>query len=424
MLNRTIGPEIKPLNKIELMKPDSQALVNGSSMHVFNVPGSGVIRFEIIFNAGAKYQNRSLAAGMCASMLTEGTKKHTSEQIAEYFDFHGAYLQTDSDYDYSGITVFGLTKNFQQLVSMIDELLRESIFPEAEFNIMRNNNLQKLKVNSGKVDFIARQHFFEKLFGSDTSYGKIITAEDYNTLTRENLITHYEQNIKDHPFTIILSGDCTHEITQSVQHTFSQLAVKHKKGDQKIIAQPLTGGKFLVEKADAVQSAIRLGMPSITRKHEDFPAMQITNMILGGYFGSRLMSNIREDKGYTYGIGSSLNSMVDASYYTIATEVGADVCKDALNEIYKEINILRTELVPEQELELARNYMIGSFIRNSDGPFAMADRFKSVYLHGMDYGYYDYYFEVINKITAEEIKAMAAKHLKAEYIVEVVAGKK
>ena len=424
MLNRTIAPEIKPLNKINLMKPESHSLSNGSSLHVFNVPGSGVLRFEIIFHAGAKYQERTLSAGMCASMLTEGTTRHNSEEIAEFFDFHGAYLQTDSDYDFSGITVFGLTKNFTQLVPWIGELISESVFPEKEFSIMRNNNLQKLKVNSGKVDFMARQHFFEKLFGENTTYGKIITPADYESLTRENLIQHYEQNIKAHPFIIVLSGDCNENIVNQVSNIFGQVKVSHKKTMHKMEIQARKGGKYLVEKADAMQSAIRIGMPSITRRHADFPAMQITNMILGGYFGSRLMSNIREDKGYTYGIGSSLNSMVEAAYFAIATEVGADVCKNALLEIYKEIDLLRTELVPPAELELARNYMIGSFIRNSDGPFAMADRFKSVYLHGMDYTYYDYYFDVINNITAEQIRSMAAKHLKEDLFIEVVAGKK
>ncbi|HYG50406.1 MAG TPA: insulinase family protein, partial [Flavobacteriales bacterium] len=181
--------------------------------------------------------------------------------------------------------------------------------------------------------------------------------------------------------------------------------------------------KQFFEVNNAMQSAVRIGFAGIPRQHDDYPALQVANMILGGYFGSRLMSNIREDKGYTYGIGSSVIPLAETGYLVIATEVGTGVTQAALEEIHKEIKLLCTVPVGHEELELARNYLIGSFIRNSDGVFAMADRFKALLYSDLDYAYYDHYFNVIENISAQEIIKVAKQYLDRPYI-EVVAGGK
>src|SRR6201999_3753609 len=154
-----------------------------------------------------------------------------------------------------------------------------------------------------------------------------------------------------------------------------------------------------------------MGLPTINRTHPDFSAMQILNTVLGGYFGSRLMANIREDKGYTYGIGSGISSLKHGAALFIATEVGADVCKAAINEIEKEINLLKTELIPEEELSLVRNYMLGSLLGSLENVFSHADKFKNIYFAGLDYDYYDRYTNTVKTITAPELKKLAEKYL-------------
>jgi zinc protease len=183
--------------------------------------------------------------------------------------------------------------------------------------------------------------------------------------------------------------------------------------------------KVYEEKEGAIQSGIRIGKVLDVRFGTDeFFQLQILNTILGGYFGSRLMSNIREDKGYTYGIGSAIASMEDAMFFFISTEVGADVTNAALIEVYFELNRLRDELVSEEELVMVKNYILGSMLKSSDGPFSMADKYKSVYLKGEDLSFYDRYISMINNVTSEKLLDVAKKYFDPKEMLEVVVGKK
>jgi predicted Zn-dependent peptidase len=161
-----------------------------------------------------------------------------------------------------------------------------------------------------------------------------------------------------------------------------------------------------------------------TKTHKDFHSLTVLNTILGGYFGSRLMTNIREDKGYTYGIGSGMIPLKKAGYFFISTEVGVEVCNKAIDEIYIEINRLRNESISEKELILVKNYMIGSFLRSIDGPFALANRFKSIMEYDLDYSYYDDYISTIKNIKASDLLNLANKYLDPNSMTEVVAGKR
>nr|WP_262886706.1 insulinase family protein [Mucilaginibacter humi] len=180
---------------------------------------------------------------------------------------------------------------------------------------------------------------------------------------------------------------------------------------------------YYVEKPEALQSAIRMGTPFINREHPDFPAVQVLNTVLGGYFGSRLMNNIREDKGYTYGIGSGITSYKQGGALFIATEVGADVCKAATIEIEKEINLLKTELIPEDELNLVRNYMLGSLLGSLENVFSHADKFKNLYFSGIGYEYYDRYTNIVKNVTAEELLRLADTYLDYNGFYKVIVGK-
>jgi predicted Zn-dependent peptidase len=152
--------------------------------------------------------------------------------------------------------------------------------------------------------------------------------------------------------------------------------------------------------------------------------MLVVSTILGGYFGSRLMANIREDKGYTYGIGSNIISKLHAGHFYISTEVGADVTNQALTEIYKEIALLRDELVADEELELVKNYLTGTFLRSIDGAFSLAQKFTGVYFYNLGYDYYTKYIDTLKNITPENIKDFACKYLQEEDLYELVVGKK
>jgi predicted Zn-dependent peptidase len=177
-----------------------------------------------------------------------------------------------------------------------------------------------------------------------------------------------------------------------------------------------------IEKKDAVQTGIRMGKILFDRSHPDYHKMTVVNTILGEYFGSRLMTNIREDKGYTYGIGSYLGENQANGYFVIATEVGNQFLDDTLVQITLELERMRNELVPEDELTLVKNYLYGQFLRGADGPFSMMELFSAVEIHGLDYSYYQQAIKTITEISAEEIKQTAHQHLNPNEMLVVTAG--
>ncbi|MDB5091424.1 MAG: peptidase, partial [Mucilaginibacter sp.] len=283
---------------------------------------------------------------------------------------------------------------------------------------------QKLQVSMQKNDYVARRAFNKALYG-DTLYGLSADADTYKTLHREDMLIHFKQMYQPSNCTIIISGKIEPEILQLITNTFDK---DWTNGDVKSDTsqpnvKPASEHFYFTEKPDALQSAIRMGLPVINRTHKDFPALQVLNTVLGGYFGSRLMANIREDKGYTYGIGSGISSFKYAGAMFVATEVGADVCKAAITEIEKEIELLKTEPISEEELSLVRNYMLGSLLGSLENVFSHADKFKNLYFAGLDYDYYDRYVGAVKTVTAGHLKELANAYLNFDKFYKVVVGK-
>ncbi|MFI5453459.1 M16 family metallopeptidase [Pedobacter sp. UC225_61] len=424
MLNRTLAPASKQVNDINFIAPIKQQLTNGIPVFTVNVGQQELVRIEFIFENVNYDQNKPLQAVTVNSLINNGTKTLSAKEIAEKVDYYGAFLQTEYGADQTTITLFSLNKHLKAVLPIVRSILNESVFPQQELDIFIQNQKQKLQVNLQKNDFIARKTFANAIFG-DTAYGSDISLADYDALKRYDLLSYFKAAYKPANCTIIAAGKFEAKEFDLLNQFFGEEWENNNPSTiNEFIYTPIAGGEIYIEKADAVQSAIRMGNLSINRKHDDFPALQILNCLLGGYFGSRLMANIREDKGYTYGIGSGIASLKNAGYFFIATEVGTAVCADALQEIEKEINILKTELVEEEELDLVRNFMLGSMLGSLENAFSHADKFKNIYFAGLDYDYYSKYINTVKTISAEELKTIANSYLDWNAMTRVVVGKK
>ncbi|SDS78231.1 Predicted Zn-dependent peptidase [Mucilaginibacter mallensis] len=423
-MNRKEAPAYQAIDHINLIKPEHTRLSNGCNIYCFNSGDQELVRIEWIFGNLRFDPDSPLLNLAVNTMLNDGTKTMTGAQIADTIDFYGAFLQAEYGYDNSEVTLYSLNKHLQNTLPVIKDILTNSIFPEKELETFVRNQQQKLQVSLQKNDVVARRAFNKAIYG-DTIYGYAGIADDYKTLHRDDLLVHYKQMYQPSNCTIIIAGKIEQETIDLLKDTFGDSWTNaDKKADT---TQPklkaATKHFYFTEKPDALQSAIRMGLPFITRTHPDFPSVQVLNTVLGGYFGSRLMANIREDKGYTYGIGSGMSSLKHAGALFIATEVGADVCKAAVSEIEKEINILKTELIPEEELALVRNYMLGSLLGSLENVFSHADKFKNLYFSGLDYDYYDRYTETIRAITSEDLIKLADKYLNFDEFYKVIVGK-
>jgi len=423
-LNRTLAPEFRAIENINLLRPEKKALANGAEIFSFNSGDQELVRIEWIFNNLRFDPAKPLLNMATNTMLTDGTASLTAAEIADKIDFYGAFLSVDYGFEQSLVTLYSLTKHLDKTLPVVKDILTNSIFPQKELETFIRNQQQKLQVSLQKNDVVARRTFNKALYG-DTIYGLTAEVETYNTLQREDLLVHYQQMYQPANCTIIIAGKVEQKALDLLAETFeSEWKNQPAAAD---ITQPKVNAAaehfYFVEKPEALQSAIRMGLPFINREHPDFPAVQVLNTVLGGYFGSRLMNNIREDKGYTYGIGSGITSYKQGGALFIATEVGADVCKAATIEIEKEINLLKTELIPDDELALVRNYMLGSLLGSLENVFSHADKFKNLYFSGLDYAYYDRYTQIVKTVTADELLKLANQYLNFDQFYKVIVGK-
>lgn len=424
MIDRVLAPVFREVENIELIKAKSHVLNNG--LKIFTVSGGSqdLVRIEFIFS-NIKYDvSRPLQTFAANSMLNDGTSEFTSSQIADKIDYYGAFLQTDYSNDQSSVTLFSLNKHLASTLPIVKAIISDSIFPQVELDTLIRNQKQKLSVNLEKNDFISRKVLNKVLFG-DTLYGYDVGFDDYDKLTKDQLKDYFREAYQPKNCTVIMSGTVKDETIKLVDELFGRdwlSAGEITENDFRFSQGP--GIEHYIEKPEALQSAIRIGQVAINRTHADFPGLQVLNTILGGYFGSRLMANIREDKGYTYGIGSALISLKSTGYFFIASEVGADVCTPAMEEIQKEIDTLKHQPVSAEELSLVRNYMLGSMLGSLENALSHADKFKNIYFSGLDYDYYQNYIQTVRNISPEDVQGLAHKYFHFDKFERVIVGKK
>ena len=425
-INRKVTPEFIPIGTIKIQEAKRSLLDNGIPVYSINAGFQDIIKIELIFFNSGFDPGDPLAVSATNRMLGEGTTKHNARQLAELIDHSGAYYETEESADYCSLVLFTLNKYLDVTLPVIREILTDASLPENELSTFRQNNRQRLTVENEKVSSISRKKFNEILFGSVHPYGYFTKPDDYLKLNRESLMSRYQKNYHSGNCHILVAGKVNVEAIATINRVFGKDDWKKNASspDKERSIQSDKIKKHLVEKKEAIQSSIRIGKVLFNKTHPDYIGMTILNTALGGYFGSRLMNNIREDKGYTYSIGSAVVSLKQAGYFFISTEVGTDVTAKAIDEIYKEVEKLRNEPLEDNELQMVKNFMIGNFLKGIDGAFHLADRWKGLLLYGLNYDYYYRYLDTIHSIQPEELLVLARKHLNPVDLYEVVAGKK
>jgi len=424
MLNRKQVPEIVDAVNFNLqLKPNTKfTLDNGVEVYSINAGAQDLIMVEMVFFAGNWQEEKNIVAATTNFMLKNGTKNKTAFDINEHFDFHGAYLNRSCHNETATLTLHTLGKHLPKLLPVMAEVITDSIFPEQELAIYKQNQKQKLEVNLKKCDFVANRLIDEYVFGIQHPYGKYTSTKDYDSLQRDDLVAFYNQYYTHGKCIVFVAGKLPNDIQQQLNHVFGLLPLNSTTlPEKKYIATPALEKKYnIINDANGVQGAIRLARPFPNRHHPDFPKVQVLNNIFGGFFGSRLMTNIREDKGYTYGIHSYLQNLIHETAWMISTEAGRDVCAATIAEIYKEMERLRNEPIDVEELNLVRNFMMGSLLGDLDGPFQIIARWKSYILNQVDERYFYNAIHTIKNVSTEELQHLAQQYLKPKDFYELL----
>jgi zinc protease len=422
ILNRKKAPKIHSVTEIPLPLPELQYLDNGIPLYIINKGNIEAIRLEVILRTGRPQELKKTVARATASLLKEGTVSKNSAAIAEHFDFYGGSLSTSVGLDVTTVVMHSLTKYVTELLPTFAEILSAPVFPEKELATFVENSIQDLQVELTKNEVLAYRKLSESIFGATHPYGYNSETTDYKLLEINDIKTFYEKHFHANNATIIVSGKVTDETVALIRHHLGSLrtGVVHHYLHQAEATQP---SKYFEEKNDSSQTAIAIGRKMFNRKHEDYNGMFVLNTILGGYFGSRLMENIREEKGYTYNIYSSLEPAFHDGYFYISTEVSNEFTTATLKEIYQELAILREELISEKELKMVRNYLLGNMLNLIDGPFNIAELCKTFIAEDIDFQDFKHFVNDIKTISPEQIRSLAQRYFREEDLWEVVIGK-
>jgi len=424
ILDRKIPPPIKDAVDLRLeLKPYTKYILdNGVEVYAIDAGAEEVLQLEMVFFAGDWYEGQNGIAAATNFLLKNGSSKRTAYEINEHFDYFGSYLNRNCYNETSNIILHCLTKHLHELLPVMRELITDATFPQHELDIYKQNMKQRLEVNLKKCEVVANRQIDEYLYGHDHPYGKYSTLETYDALDRDAIMSFYERYYGRGRCVIFVAGIIPSDIHHQLNQHFGQLPLnKEALPEIQYPVTPSTQKKNrIINDPEGLQGAVRIARPFPNRHHPDYKQAMVLNTLLGGFFGSRLMDNIREDKGYTYGIYSYLQNHIGDSAWVISTEAGRDVCEDTIKEVYHEMKRLREEEIPEDEMMMVKNYLMGTILGDLDGPFQIIGRWKNIILNGLDEQYFYETLTTIRDISPEALNALAQKYLREEDFYELV----
>ncbi|MBD3628120.1 pitrilysin family protein [Cyclobacterium sp.] len=421
-VNRSQAPGYQIPDQITLTPPEYRTLSNGIPVYFMPSPNILAVKIEVIFPVQytEAVLNKPLLPFFMLHMILEGTKDLKSDALDDFFDFHGSEAEVVSGYERQGLSLLTTQKHLTAVLPVFRTLFTAATFPEK--SLVKKKSQKKLSIGIQKEQTSARanQLIRSGLFGKDHPFGHQATENDVDAINREDLIDYYKNGFLSSP-QLFVTGNLSDMELQAVAESFDNLPLIAEKMDFFPIS-PVTQSRQIEHKPEALQSSIRIGKWMVPLSHPDYLALSVFNTLLGGYFGSRLIKNIREEKGYTYGINSFLGSLNGSNYWMVAADVKGGYGEEVIQEVYKEIQRLKQEPVPEEEIEIIRNYLAGNLLANFSSPFDLMSHFQQVHFQGLDFSFYTRQLDFIRKFEEKDLVEKADKYFGLEGMQEVITG--
>ena len=413
-------PEIKPITLPRVPQYSTLTTESGAPIYTLHNSTQSVVRVSFVFRAGTSYQSVPFSASAVVNTLTEGTQNFSGREIAEGLDFVGSYYDANIDRDWAVVTFCSLKKFVAETLDIAEEVILRPTFPEREIASYCAKRKEQLHVQRSKPDQLSRELFGKALFGEKHPYGITSHEECYDELTPEILREFYLSHYNSSSAFAVICGDFGEEVEERVRQILNNLP-KGEAPTRKIPpAEPTPMAKQTIE--GAVQSSVKIGIPLFPRTHEDFIPLQVLATAMGGYFGSRLMQNLREEHGYTYGAYAAMINLDRSGYFVMSAEVAGDHTQDAIDEMFGELERIAAEPMSEEELAIVRKIIVGDAMRVFDGPFGAADVTIENIQNGTTNDYTDHFLHKVEQITPGELQRVARRYLQKNACVVTIIG--
>ena len=364
--------------------PDTDTLiplVAGDNIFLFPSTSTDLVKLDLLFEAGSAYQTKKLCASATVNLMVRATQSKDAAEVADFLDYRGIHIETDSQVQQSTITVYFLRRYADEIIPLVAEMVKRPAFNSDDFDIWRKKRRHDILLAEQKTTTLARRSFYNILFGNSHPLGTFATAADADCLTVDDIRKFHSERYTADKMTVVLSGNVDDNVISLIRQygltpngiiqrqplASPTLPVKHSCGQHIVLP-------------DATQSTIRIGrVVPLCWDSADYARMMLLTTALGGYFGSRLMSNLREDKGFTYGIYSRTQIYRGVIVFYITADIAAGQCDAAVKEVMGELRMLGDAAIPVDELELVRTVLSGDFLRSVDGIFERSARFCDMY---------------------------------------------
>ena len=420
-------PKAGPAPKITLPAAQSFKLANGMTVLHHHNPALPLVAAEVIVRAGASANPAAMPglAGFTATMLDEGTATRTAPQIAEELAQLGAAFGVSSGAETTRLSLLSLKANFAATLAVAADVLRHPVFPQADVERQRASRLAELAQQHDDASALADTVAANVLYGPlhPFGHGELGTRAAIAATTRADLLAFWQRYYLPNNAALVLSGDVTLAEAKALAEAsfggWEQGALSAA-----VAAQPVTGGAnvVLVPKADATQTALQVTLLGTDRKTPDFAALEVMNAALGGLFTSRINNNLREEKGYSYGVFSQFDYRRTAGPFDIAGSVRTNATGASVAEIMREVRAIREHKLPADELENARNAQVLSLPGHFDTNEGVGSSLAGLFAYDLPLDYYSKLAQQFSTVTAEQVQAVAQQYLRPEKLVVVAVG--
>ncbi|MBR1549013.1 MAG: insulinase family protein [Bacteroidales bacterium] len=393
--------------------PRSHRLANGRTLYYFPSDSTDLVKIDLVSESGSAYQSQPLVAAAANRLYTVAGGDLSASQLAEFLDYRGIIIDSNNTITHCSTSFYTLARHLDALLPVVDDLVRRPLFPEVDFDVYWRERRQKIASAQMKSSDMARRVFYDALFGPRHPLGRYAVPEDADRLSLDEVKRFYAERHRAEDLTIVLSGHVDDCLLQAIDDRFGHST----PGDA--LPRITFAGTPIVDPsrrdypiAGAVQTTVRVGrLLTLAWDDPDYARLMLLVTLLGGYFGSRLMSNLREDKGYTYGIYARTQIYRGAIVFYITADVAGDAAADAEREIMHELQRLVDEPVADDELNLVRTVLVGDFLRSVDGIFERSTRFIDMLGTDVTERFTDNLRQALLTATTADLQRLAATHL-------------
>jgi predicted Zn-dependent peptidase len=419
MLDRVTAPVFQNISPFKLKEVQKLKLDNGRDVFFIDHGEQPIFKLELSIKSGSWYSEKYDLFSLALKSLNESSLKRSSSEITVAIDSLGAFIEFSPGFDNSSISIYGLTKHFHEIMGLLSEIIQSPKLDETEFETVKTKELERIRLNQEKNSYLSSIELRKNIFGAQHPYGNSATLSETESISIADVKTFFNSNFDD--FEIFVSGKLPETFEAQLNDRFGASPVRYVPEKEHDINKTSSKDSNII-KANSVQSSINIGKRLFRRNHKDYVKFLVTNELLGGFFGSRLMKNIREEKGLTYGIYSHIYSLNNEGYFSVSTDCKGDFSQQVIDEVLKEIETLQSIPVERNELDTVKNYMLGSFTSSVSTPFALMDRFKAVYFQGLNYDYYGMYFDTVRNLTPDDIQYQSQEHLRLNSLITCSVG--